>query len=275
MFPHKLKHPIKFKWRAIKFYTLLYWDQIFNKTVREQIRDYKSIPIFIISFNQLFYLKKLIEFLTDKGYKNIIIIDNKSTYIPLLEYFETIKDQVDIMVMDNNYGHRVFWLKKDLFRKFLNGYYVVTDADVVPEQFCPEDFLLYFKRILDTHPRIFKVGFSLRIDNIPDFNLNKEKIIHWENKFWQAKIGNGNYLSDIDTTFALYRPNHFSFLNLPFMKGVRTKEPYTADHGGWHVNSRNPTKEQRFYMENANDSSSWRIDGDGKLSSNFSKRYTR
>ena len=52
------------------------------------IPDAKQIPIVINNFNRLGYLKRLIASLESRGYKNIHIIDNNSTYPPLLEYYE-------------------------------------------------------------------------------------------------------------------------------------------------------------------------------------------
>ena len=75
------------RWR-IKFAVNGILNPIFNATVKAQNKDYKSIPIIIISFNQLEYLKKLITFLKERHFKNIVIIDNMSIYKPLLDYYK-------------------------------------------------------------------------------------------------------------------------------------------------------------------------------------------
>ena len=84
--------------KSIKFFLLksrglivLSWQYIFNSEIRRQQKNFKSIPIIIISFNQLHYLRQLIAFLKKYEYSNIVIIDNNSTYKPLLDYFETIE----------------------------------------------------------------------------------------------------------------------------------------------------------------------------------------
>lgn len=266
----KLKYKVL---RKVPFYFLLRWIKLFNSQVRSQEKDHKKIPIIIISFNQLYYLKQLVSFLLKSGYENIVIVDNKSTYKPLLDYFNIIEKQVTLYKLNDNYGHRVFWIRKDLFQKYTRGYYAVTDADIVPDFKCPQDFLLHFKRILDDNYKVNKVGFSLRIDDIPEHNQNRNRIIEWEKKFWNKKDENGNFCSDIDTTFALYRPSSFSFLKLPFFKAIRTKEPYMAVHGGWYINTSNLTREQKHFMKTASNSSSWRISSGGDLSSSFSTNY--
>ena len=232
--------------------------------------DYKSIPIIIISFNQLFYLKQLIDFLKEHKYKNIVIIDNNSSYKPLLDYFDTIASTVTLHRLKENCGHLVFWNNKELFKKYSKGYYVVTDPDIVPVNECPEDFVLHFKRILDRNYQVTKVGFSLKIDDIPDSNPNKQKVIDWESQFWNNQNKEGDYYASIDTTFALYRPKS-DYKNLSyFLRAIRTNQPYTAIHGGWYFDIKNLTDEQNNYLKIANESSSWNIDINGKL---YTKDY--
>ena len=48
------------------------------------IRDAKEIPIIINNFNRLTTLRLLTETLTACGYTNIYILDNASTYPPLV-----------------------------------------------------------------------------------------------------------------------------------------------------------------------------------------------
>jgi len=229
-------------------------NSLFNYLVKKQNSNYKSIPIIIISYNQLSYLRQLIKFLWDHNYRNIVIIDNNSSYPPLLKYLHEIGDRISVYKLKENYGYRVLWKKKELFSKYTKGYYVITDPDIIPIENCPKDFLKYFKKILDQTPQIDKVGFSLQLTNIPDANPNKDKILIWEEKYWQKVDRNGNYIAEIDTTFALYRPGN------PFVtyRGIRTKYPYSAYHKGWEIDPANLTSEQKFYYNTANDSASWK-----------------
>lgn len=233
--------------------------------VRRQEKDIKKIPVIIISFNQLFYLRKLVDFLLESGYNNIIIADNASTYPPLIEYLDDICRHVKVIKFQENYGHMVVFRKSKVFRKYTRGFYAVTDADVLPSEECPPDFMAYFKRLLYTYKRVNKVGFSLDTKRIPNTHPYKDQIIEWESKYWERKTEEGNYYADIDTTFALYRPMSFKWIKVSFMNAVRTKAPYTAIHGGWILDPGNLTREQRYYMETASESSSWKLDESGKL----------
>lgn len=261
---YKQKCKIIKKMIFFRFLIKTYFIPFSNSIVRQQLKNPKKIPIIIISFNQLHYLRKLINFLKERDYNNIVIIDNNSTYKPLLEYFKTIKNTVVLHQLNENWGHLVFWKNKELFDKYSKGYYVVTDADIVPVENCPEDFILHFKRILDKNNNITKVGFSLRIDDLPDSNPNKLKIIKWEEKYWEKTNGDGNYLANIDTTFALYRPN-YQYNEIGFFSAIRTKKPYQVRHGGWYLDAENLSEEQVYYFETCSESSAWRIDKKGNL----------
>lgn len=250
-------------WR-VNFFFFNFYNPLFNAIVKEQNKDYKKIPILIINFNQLEYLKKLINFLIKADYKNIVVIDNNSIYPPLLDYYESINAFVTIVKMENNQGHRVFWKNRVLFEKYGKGYYVVSDSDIEPDKNCPEDFLQHFKNILDKNKWAIKVGFSLKMNDIPDANQHKSKIINWEKQFWEKQDENGNYISSIDTTFALYRPINQFKLDF-FYEAIRTQSPYIAKHGGWYVDSQNLTDEQDFYRKTANESSSWNVDVKGEI----------
>lgn len=254
------------KLNSFKKYIGLWGFVKFSKKFRKyEEADPMTFPIVIISFNQVSFLRSLISFLRDSGYLNIVIIDNNSTYPPLLDYFEEIKEEVIIHKLEHNYGHMVFWEQDRFFRIYGKGYYVVTDADVVPDPDCPPNFLRSFKEVLDKNIDVTKVGFSLRLDNIPASNPHREKILKWEEKFWSTKDEEGNYVADIDTTFALYRPHDKNAIAERFYKAIRMKQPFQASHGGWQLDPKNLTEEQAYYMKHAKGSSSWRLDENGNI----------
>ncbi|TXB65410.1 glycosyltransferase family 2 protein [Vicingus serpentipes] len=259
----------------LKWKIKIWFNNIFDSNLRNQIRNPKNIPVIIISYNQLFHLKQLVDFLLLNKHQDIVIIDNNSTYIPLLTYFDEIEknNNVTIHKLRENFGHLVFWKNKELFEKYSKGYHIVTDADIVPHEKTPSNYLSVFLKLLNTNKDITKVGFSLYLDDIPDYNPNKKNIINWENQFWQNKI-NKHYLSSIDTTFAMYRPN-YKRNNHNFLSGIRTNKPYTARHGGWYINPKALTEEQLFYIKTANSSSSWLTNENGELvNDTFKNHYT-
>jgi hypothetical protein len=182
----------------------------------------------------------------------------------LLDYFETIKEEVTIHRLNENIGHLSFWKSEVIYNKYSKGYYVVTDADIVPVNVCPDNFLHKFRVFLDQAYDRTKVGFSLKLDDIPDTNPNKEKIVAWESKYWNSKLNDDVYKAEIDTTFALYRPN-YQYKLKHFTKAWRTDYPFQARHGGWYLDIENLTDEQHYYLQSANASASWQIDEQGVI----------
>ncbi|MFI2743781.1 glycosyltransferase family 2 protein [Zhouia sp. PK063] len=235
----------------------------FSSTVRKQERDTKQIPICIISYNQLESLKRLIDFLQQKGYHNIHIIDNNSTYPPLKVFLNNIQDTINVIFNTKNEGHFVFWKNRKIRKIFNKGYYVVTDPDVLPIHDCPDDFLNYFLILLKKNTKKFKVGFSLLLDDIPDCNPQKDLVMKWESRFWKKEMEDGNYVASIDTTFALYRPLIKTVEH--FFSAIRTGKPYTALHLGWYVNPFNLTEEQKYYRDTSNKSNTWKMNEKGEI----------
>jgi len=61
-----------------------------------------------------------------------------------------------------------------------------------------------------------------------------------------------------------------------FLKAIRTNLPYTARHGGWYVDPSNLTEEQKYYIQTANNSSSWLTDENGELvNEEFKSHYKK
>ncbi|MBT9776252.1 glycosyltransferase family 2 protein [Clostridium sp. MCC353] len=208
-------------------------------------RNFYDIPIFIISFNRLSYLERLIVKLESMGYTNIKIIDNASTYPPLLEFYD--KTQYEVFRLKENMGHMVFW-KNDLFNVYRKDLYVVTDPDILPIDDCPKDILKEFYLYLKRFPRIRKAGFSLKIDDIPENSKLYREVMKWEKPYNLFHIPFCKACAaDVDTTFALYLPD-FLDVSRHFITAVRTNYPYQSLHIPWYVTEDiEPTKEDLFY----------------------------
>ena len=233
-----------------------------------------SIPVVIINYNQLEYLKKLIDFLIARNFENIIIIDNASSYPPLLKYYEEVEKQVTIEKLNTNYGHRVFYENDELFEKYGKGYYILTDADVVPNENLPENFMNQMIKLIDKYyKKISKVGFALDLDSIPDEYPLKEKVINWEKQYWQKEIEKDVYFAPVDTTFALYTPNSRNRNLKEFLQAIRIGGNFTALHGGWYVNPAKLTDEQLYYIKTAKVSSSWKLDESGNHDNKGTANY--
>jgi hypothetical protein len=207
-------------------------------------KNYKSIPIIINNFNRLGYLEELIASLEQRGYTNIFILDNCSTYPPLVAFYRSTPHT--IIRLARNTGYMALW-KTDVFKKFRRGYYVYTDADVVPVEDCPPDFLLHLLNLLKKYPQVEKIGLGLKIDDLPDQYALKQEVIDWELQFWKKEVEKGVFDAPVDTTFALYKP--YAKGNAEQCPAFRTGGKYLARHLPWYENSARPTEEAIFYKE--------------------------
>jgi glycosyltransferase involved in cell wall biosynthesis len=185
-------------------------------------------------------LKQLLDFLERTVSNKIIIIDNNSTYQPLLDYLNTSPHEV--IKLNRNLGHQAWWLSRHN-KRYKGKYYVVTDPDVVPIEECPANFLEHFMDLMNRFPRYKKVGFALKIDDLPDHFPNKQAVIDWERQFWKTKVTEGAYRSQIDTTFALFHPS----LQTAWDWAIRTDHPYMARHTTWYLDPNNLPDDEVFY----------------------------
>ncbi|MBL0314851.1 MAG: hypothetical protein IPP69_03390 [Flavobacteriales bacterium] len=79
---------------------------IFAMTHTSQI-DVRDIPVVINNRNRLTYPLMLIDWLEKAGMKKIIIIDNASTYPPLLEYYSALRTA--LFSLSENIGPLAIW----------------------------------------------------------------------------------------------------------------------------------------------------------------------
>lgn len=241
-----------YNWVANIYYDILVLRNYLMTLVASKI-DYKDIPIVINNRNRLTFLSQLVDSLQNRGYRNIYILDNNSTYEPLLKYYS--ETGCKVVYLGQNLGFDALD-KIKLYKEIRKNYFVYTDPDVVPVDDCPEDFLYHFMKILRKYPKIQKVGFSLKIDDLPDCFDKKESVIGWEKQFFEKEIEKDCFLASIDTTFALHRP-YATLSTKGRFKSVRTGYPYTAKHMPWYNDSSNLTEEELFYIKNVEIGTHW------------------
>lgn len=206
---------------------------------------YQDIPVIINNFNRINYMQQQIDWLERAGMRNIFIIDNASSYPPLLDYYRNSKHTV--IILESNIGYKALW-DTSIHLWFKGLPYIYTDPDVIPINECPLDAVKYFQEILNEHKDINKVGFGLQINDIPDYYQKKSEVINWEKKFWSTPISNNLFKADIDTTFALYRP--FS-VKQQWGKTLRTGGKYIARHLPWYENPDEISEEELLYSKKA------------------------
>ena len=211
-------------------------------------------PVFIVCRDRLTPLLELISWLERVGQDEIYLVDNDSSYPPLLQYYRETKHQV--VFLKENWGNTAVWRANLITMLGVTGKFIVSDPDVVPTEDCPDDAIDILSDVLDRFPDRVKAGFGIRIDDLPDHYPLKPKVLAWEKQFWTNEIAPGLYDADIDTTFALYRAG------VPWSYGpsVRTGPPYLIRHTPWYVHPAHLSAEEAFYLEHADPAiHTWRI----------------
>lgn len=216
--------------------------------------NYFATPIFLIAFNRLEALLQVIAWLERAGYSNIHIIDNASTYPPLLAYLATSPHHVHRM--SKNYGHLVLWDSGRFDDIIKQQNFVLSDCDILPDNDCPADVVEQLAKVLNRYTNFTKVGLSLRIDDLPDHYSLKAKVLEWEAPFWQHPLeGGALYEAALDTTFAYYRPG-ISPKDQRWWRSIRTAAPLTARHLPWYANTSQLSQEDIYYQTHLKEMSS-------------------
>ena len=210
-----------------------------------------QIPVFINSRDRLGTLRALVNWLKKAGQQRIYILDNDSSYAPLLDYYRHLDDHeptVQVLRLKKNLGHTALWDSKVLEILHIDTPYVYTDSDVVPSEECPFDVLGDFLQVLRKYPFLKKVGLALKTDDITYFDAEKTR--EAEKRFYLHEIEPELYFGAVDTTFALYR--NYRHYNL--YVSARTTGKRMARHLPWYYDYENLPEDERYYMEHANKS---------------------
>jgi hypothetical protein len=202
----------------------------------------RDIPVIIICHNMLSDLVQLVRWLEDTGHANVFLLDNASSYLPLLDYLKAA--QHEVVRLRENMGHVAPWESGLVDRLGSSRPFIVSDPDILPDPYCPQDASAYFQALLLRHPEFDKAGFGLRIDDLPEHFPHRETVLRWEQPYWKKEVSAGVYAAHIDTTFAVHRPG------TPYKvtEALRTDAPYLARHLPWYRDPRRPDPETAFYF---------------------------
>lgn len=232
-----------------------------NTIARESQSEFiQNVPVFINVRDRLSCLVQLTEWLERAGHRNIILIDNASTYPPLVQFLNSTKHRT--IRLKKNIGHTALWRIPETRKVILKQWYIYTDPDVIPTEHCPIDAAAYLRDLLERFPEYLKAGLGLKIDDLPDHYHLKEEVLRWETALLGRELLPGVVQADVDTTFALHRPG------TPYTIGpaLRTQGLYEARHLPWYVDSQQVDTEESYYREHALPTvSNWNTDGGMRL----------
>lgn len=208
-----------------------------------------KIPIIINNRNRLSTLSAQIEWFKDLNVQ-IYILDNNSTYEPLLKYYKEIKDYIKIIYLNKNIGHKALYEWKGHL-DFKERYFIYTDSDIIPLKTCPKDLVEYLMNAKIKYSTKNKVGISLEINDLPDHFSLKQEVIKWESQYWKNKIDNF-WIANIDTTLAMYDNKSKISTNHSIENCLRSDYPYVGKHEPWYLDTNLLNEEEKYYIAHAN-----------------------
>lgn len=213
------------------------------------------IPIFVNTFNRLTTTRTLCEQIAALDNAVPIIIDNASTWAPLLDWYDECP--FEVIRLRENVGHHAPWLA-GIVGQESSPVYGVTDCDLDISG-VPFDAISVLSEPLGSG--VVKCGLSLRIDDLPPW---QSSVKAWESRWWrQPALGGRFFQAPIDTTFALYRSEtpHEQCMRVLRVPALRAAMPYAARHVPWYLDCENLDEENANYFATANASNSWRPNG--------------
>ena len=218
-------------------------------------------PIIIPVFNAPTYLKSMIDQLEARGWTNVIICDNDSTYPPMLDLLNELSIKYSVVMWGKNLGPRVYTEDKDICSR-MPKYFIVTDPDLLFNDAMPASALNKMKRIVDMYG-VSKVGLAVDIDSPEEiekfFNPKGVELgerVHWIKKIDRYQESDDLYHAPVDTTFALY--NRDAFLveidNVPVRmtcntSAIRIAGRFTCKHMGYWKETPLSEKEETHYKD--------------------------
>jgi glycosyltransferase involved in cell wall biosynthesis len=222
-------------------------------------KNVMKIPVIINNRNLYTWPKNMVESLkTFDNIGEIIIVDNNSTYEPLLEWYKT--NPCEIILLNENLGQSCPWMI-GLPNKRKYTHYVVTDPDLDLTE-TPKDCLNILYEKLEKYSEYTKIGLSLS-----NYDVSLDSPYHHHLKRWSDYAWDKDTIEDgllkkqiIDTTFGIYTSSRHPNND----KSCSLNSPYSAKHIPWEYtyeylkNLKEENYEFYYYLENATSASSYR-----------------
>lgn len=217
----------------------------------------QNMPAVIIGYNQLTFIRNMVNQL-EKYTSDISVIDNNSTFKPLLDYYQS-DFKYTLLKQKRNYGHTVYG--HEYIQNLVGDLYILTDPDLQFNSKLPDNFIQQLTEISNEF-NVPRVGFALCIDSDDirtDIDYNGHSIKNWEAQFWQRRISSPQkpklelYHAPIDTTFCL--------INRTYSRHgphIRVAGDFTCFHIPWHKDYHKLLEDGEYesFLEN-NRSSNW------------------
>lgn len=178
------------------------------------------------------------------GNSKISIIDNASTYPPLLEWYKEIENDVNIIRNHNNLGPWTFFYG-GTYSTIPDEYYIYSDADLELNPDMPYNWQEIMLEYINKYQR--KASLVLRTDDIPDDYEFKNKILNHQSVCWYESGESDVYKAITDMTFSMDKKT-----NGHRYESMRIGGKFACRHIPWYVDFKNIDEEERYYLEHIN-----------------------
>lgn len=215
----------------------------------------RQIPVFVNSYEQLTYLRDSIDWFLAHGFANITVMDQGSSYPPLLAYFAQpdFRDRIRLLRFRNIGPRRA--VRRAAAMTGYDKPFLFTDPDLE----LPQDPDPYFvTRLLQLGRRhdVVKVGLALDIhsDRVNgDLPLGRYTIRSYFKRFFRNRVERNVFRVGVDTTFFAYvprpEPRREDILSSqPRIPALRIAGPgFLAQHRPWLFQNGMPPEEEHYY----------------------------
>lgn len=201
-----------------------------------------DIPVIINNRNRLSTTKKLVEDLQKRNTSDIRIIDNASTYPPLLEWYDTLNN-VEI-IRAHNVGHLALF-SLGIVNTIAHDWCFYTDADIELNENMPMNYQEIMLNLALKY-NIDKIGLALNTSDLPDHYQLKNMVIGNEALWWLKEVESQVFEADTDTTFCLIK-------KVDQFNSLRIAGDFTCRHKPWYLNLNDLDEEEQYYLSH-NDS---------------------
>ena len=216
------------------------------------------IPVYIPTFNNPTYTSNFISQLESFNLNKITVVDNASTFPPMVKLLNEISNKYELIRLNKNRGPHLLIRDLNYYEKLPN-YFILSDPDIEISRNIPEDFINTLIEVSEEF-KIGKVGLALAIPKEEELiekfiymDGEKRSLIEWEEQFWENEVGKTSqgdsiFLTTLDTTFALYNKKYFNLEDR--YKSLRIGGRYTSKHLGSYAKTIVPQEEIEYYLSN-------------------------
>lgn len=215
----------------------------------------RQIPVFVNSYEQLTYLRDTLDWFFDHGFCNITVLDQGSTYLPLLAHYARpdFRSRVRLLRFRNIGPRRA--IRRVAAMTDYDKPFIFTDPDLeLPTT--PDPAFVTRLLQLGRHYDVVKVGLALDIHservngNLP---IGRYTIRRYYRRFFSNQVEKDVFRVGVDTTFFAYVPRP-----LPRREDILSSQPripalrvsgdgFLAQHRPWLFHNGMPPEEEAYY----------------------------